>query len=85
MKNLNLNEQEKQRGWHGFCSINHANQTEFQADSLSASGSSAVSVTLEECPTNDALITRLSRAFCAGPLSVNRLPTAACYVCTVIK
>ncbi len=62
MKNLNLNEQEKQRGWHDFCSINHANQTEVQADTLSASGRSAVSVTLEECPANNALITRLSRA-----------------------
>ena len=62
MKNLNLNEQEKQRGWHDFCCINHANQTEFQADTLSASGRSAVSVTLEECPANNALITRLSRA-----------------------
>lgn len=62
MKNLNLNEQEKQRGWHGFCGINHANQTEFQADTLSASGRSAVSVTLEEFPANNALITRLSRA-----------------------
>lgn len=62
MKNLNLNEQEKQRGWHDFCSINHANQTEVQADTLSAFGRSAVSVTLEECPANNALITRLSRA-----------------------
>ncbi len=62
MKNLNLNEQEKQRGWHGFCSINHANQTEVQADTLSASGRSAVSVTLEEFPANNALKTRLSRA-----------------------
>ena len=62
MKNLNLNEQEKQRGWHDFCSINHANQTEVQADTLSAFGRSAVSVTLEECPANNALKTRLSRA-----------------------